>query len=231
MRAIPTRTKKATPKMTTTLNRTGALVVGIVGLSALAACQVDVTNGVETSSSFTTDDFSSIEIDSAIDAEIIVGEETNVNVIVDNGIADQLEVQVDDGRLYIGLDGVSIDDDGVQTTAQISTPTLDMVNLSGASSADITNVVGDTFDLEVSGAGSVTASGAVDELKLVANGASDVDLADVQIGTADIDVSGASSVELTDAKSVTGSTSGASTVDVDDDASVSVDVSGVGSVD
>lgn len=215
------------------LGRSGLGMLAAAGGVALlsAACTFEIdTNGETVSKSFDVEDFDQIEIAQAFEATIVVGDATGVEFEINKELLDLLEVEVEDDRLVIGVGGGLVSTSGPMRVT-ITTPDLSALSTGGAAEVDIESLDASDFDLEVTGAADVTASGTITNLDLEVAGASNVDLSGTAVDTATVSIDGASNVELTDVSSVSGSVSGASSIDVPDSDTFDIDASGASSVD
>ncbi len=205
-----------------------AIAGGVALLSAACTFSIDV--GETVTKSFDVEDFHELEIRSAFDVDVTIGDETSVSFDVGEDVVDRLNVEVVDGRLFIDFDGGFLKTSG-PLDVRITTPTLSAIDVDGAIDMEIEGLAAEDLDITMEGASKLEANGAVDTLTLSVGGATDVDLDDVSVGAASVDIDGASSVKITDAQSVTGSIDGASSIKVPNTGTVDVDSSGVSSVD
>lgn len=207
-----------------------ALVAGVAVIGT--ACQVDINAGGETvTETFDVTEFTEVEISSAFDVTIEIGDEPSVEIDLNDEVLDRLEVEQDGDRLSIGFDGGLFSISG-PLDARIVTTDLTKVSLDGAVDASIRGLDASQLDVELSGASQVTGRGSVGVLVIDADGASQADFADTEVERAEVDVSGASSVDVNGAAEVRGQASGASSVDVSPDAdNVNVTTSGASSVE
>lgn len=207
----------------------GTLVAaGGVALLA-AACTFSIDLGESVTETYSVEEFDRIDISSAFDAEIRVGEEQSVEVQVSSEVLDKVEIDVTDGELRVGLGGSLIAASGPLEVV-ITTPSLEALEVSGASDVEVEGVDADDFELTVEGAASVEAEGRIESLSLTVDGAATVELDDVSVGDATVDIDGASNVSLSDARGVNGSIGGASNIDVPNTGTIEIDSSGVSSV-
>ncbi len=207
-----------------------ALVAGVAVIGT--ACQVDINAGGETvTETFDVTEFTEVEVSSAFDVTIEIGDEPSVEIDLNDEVLDRLEVEQDGDRLSIGFDGGLFSISG-PLDARIVTTDLTKVSLDGAVDASIRGLDASQLDVELSWASQVTGRGSVGVLVIDADGASQADFADTEVERAEVDVSGASSVDVNGAAEVRGQASGASSVDVSPDAdNVNVTTSGASSVE
>lgn len=209
-------------------------ITTVVGALALAgtACRVDIGPGGDTvTETFDVTDFTELEVSSAFEVTVEIGDEPSVEIDLNEEVVDRLEVEQDGDRLSIGFDGGLFSISG-PLEARIVTTDLTKVTFDGAVDASIQGLDTDQLDVELSGASQVTGRGSVGVLVIDADGASQADFANLQVERAEVDVSGASSVDVNGAAEVRGQASGASSVDVSPDAdNVNVTTSGASSVE
>ncbi len=179
--------------------------------------------------SFTVDDFDELEIDSAFDVTVVLGEDPSLDIDVGENLVDDLRVDQDGDRLSIGLDDglFNINPD---MEARITTNNLSRLELNGAVRAELRNLDSGRLELDLNGASRVEGEGSVGELVIDANGASRVDFDEVTVDQVELEANGASQLNLTGAAEVSGELNGASTLDVSDDAEVDVRTEGASSI-
>lgn len=204
-----------------------AIAGGVALLTAACSFSIDVGDTV--TQSFDVEDFDELEIKSAFEVDVVVGDETSVSFDVGEDVVDRLSVEVVDGRLIIDFD------DGLFQTSgpldvRITTPTLSVVDVDGAIDMEIDGLNADDFAVTIEGASKLEAEGTVETLTLTSSGATNVDFSDVTVGSATVDIDGAATVKVPDAQSVTGSIDGASTIEVPSTGTVDIDSSGVSSI-
>lgn len=207
-----------------------------------------VGSGKTVSQDFSFTDFSRISAGWTFNVEVSRGAAYSVNVTVDDNLQSYLEVSKDGDTLKIGMrNGYSYSNShfkAVVTTPRLTGLTLSgaskgnasgfnladdfILNVSGASQANFTNMSVNKLTLDISGAsrasGNVSASG---NASLQASGASTITLSGKAVD-ADIDSSGASTVNLTDfaVRDARVNVSGASNATVSATGTLSGDVSG-----
>ncbi len=179
--------------------------------------------------SFPVDDFDELEIDSAFDVTIRLGEDPSLEIDVGEELVDDLRVDQDGDRLSIGLDDglFNINPD---MEARITTNDLSRLELDGAVRADVRDLDADRLELDLNGASRVEGDGTVGELVIEANGASRIGFDEVTIDQVELKANGASQLNLTGAAEVSGELNGASTLDVSDEAEVDVRTEGASSI-
>lgn len=212
------------------------LVPPLLVALALTACNgsVSFSRNVEAAGELVTvpfdvEEFDSIDVSNAFEVLIEIGETTSVEVVTNESLVEELDIRVRDGELTIGLkNSLSVRNGTLQATVRI--PSLDAVEVSGASTAEVVGFAGPSLRADVSGASDLTITGTATTINLEASGASHIDVRLGDVVTATVDLSGASSLDLETAEQVRGNVSGASSLSVPAAAQVNVDTSGASSI-
>jgi len=216
------------------MNRRHLSIATVVGALALAgtACRVDINAGGDTvTETFDVAEFTELEVSSAFEVTVEIGDEPSIEINLNEQVVDRLEIDQDGDRLSIGFDGGLFSTSG-PLEARIVTTDLTKVTLDGAVDASVQGLDTQQLDVELSGASQLTVRGSVGVLVIDADGASQADFADTEVERAEVDVSGASSIDVNGAAEVRGQASGASSVDVSPNAdNVNVTTSGASSVE
>jgi hypothetical protein len=144
-------------------------------------------------------DFTELDVGHAFKVDLVQSSSYGVVITVDDNVVDDLEVVKSGDTLRIRLKDTYVTIQSVTLRAEVSMPTLEGLELSGASS--LTGFM-DTDDVwfEVSGASKLTLDGSGRYMELDVSGASRADLADFVVEGADVQASGASraTVNVTD---------------------------------
>jgi hypothetical protein len=186
-------------------------------IAVLAGCSyfpLIVGSGDPVTLTFAITDFTAIQTSQSFTVRVVPDTAYSVSVSFDGNLADYLVVEKQGDRtLVIGLkDGYSYQ--LVTLSAVVHMPvitTLDAsgasrflvetgfpalsslaIALSGASSCQASDVFCDSLSVDVSGASSVTLTGAADSISSVASGASQTCFSDCPTSLVDVDLSGAS---------------------------------------
>lgn len=211
----------------------GVLLVGLIAI-AIAGCKFNLGfalqgSGVSKTDSRDVEPFTAIEVSNAIQVDVVVGPEKNLTVTTDDNILPHVTTTVSDGRLRIGVDEACSSRIGIKVAA--STPELQALHGSGASTATVSKVKTDHFQLELSGASrgelvveaetlearlsgasQATLTGGSHELKIDCSGASQCNAADFSAKTVAAHLSGASNAKVKASEKLAIEASGASTV-------------------
>ena len=173
--------------------------------------------------------FTAIEVSNAIQLDVVIGPEKNLTVTTDDNILSHVTTTVSDGRLRIDVDQSCSSRIGIKVAA--STPELQVLHGSGASTATVSRVKADHFQLELSGASrcelvveaetleahlsgasQATLTGSSHELKIDCSGASQCNATDLAAKTVAAHLSGASNAKVNAGEKLGIHASGASTL-------------------
>ena len=209
-------------------------------------------SGVVKSQTREVSDFHAIEIEYPAQIIITQGKAASVKVEAEDNVLPGLMTQVKNGTLSIfyksddgkhvnptkavkitivvkNLDEVQFSSAGELTINGLKTDELDF-SLNGAGKVVLDDITAKTIKLDLSGAGSLEASGVVDALDVNISGFGSYEGADLHSQTAKINISGAGSATTWVDDELDASVSGAGSINYYGSPSVSKNVSGVGSV-
>lgn len=216
------------------MNRKSPLFLLLIILMLAGCAQVLITgSGNIVSQEEDLRGFDRVSVQQSFDVDISQGEDFKVVVSVDDNVVQYLDVRVDGSTLKIHLEpGRSFSLIDATLQAEVVMPELLAVDLSGASSADITGFAsssdfevdlsgssnlrgdieaGDTV-VDLSGSSDLNLSGSGGDLIVDSSGSSFVDLSEYPVENADLNLSGSSSVTVNVSGTLDVSTSGSSDV-------------------
>lgn len=174
-------------------------------------------------------DFDEIDIGGAFDLYVTFGDHQQVKVTIDDNLWDNLEADVHGGKLELDWDKSCEPDRDCKIELVVTE--LKEVSIHGACSAEIEDFRGDSFRYNLSGAGDLTMSGEVEDLKIRVSGAGEADTRDLTAKNVDIAVSGAGNASVHAENRIKARVSGVGKVvyygDPDDE---DTSVSGIGSI-
>jgi hypothetical protein len=155
------------------------LAVVAAALVAVLGLAVRDGGGVGGSGRTTTDrralaPFAAVELVGADTVTISVGPAQSVAVTGGDDVVDEVMTTVHEGSLVIANRGTFTSD--VPMNVAVSVPSLDGVTLSGTGTVTVEGVTGQDFTADLSGAGTLVASGSVDRLTAVLSGVGTVEL-------------------------------------------------------
>ncbi len=227
----------------------GAILAGCVAIPALTTLR---GSGNTVTNEYEYDGFTRVEVSSAFQVENVQAESYSVSVTVDDNVLEHLEVSMSGDTLRIGLKPlVRLGFGNVTLKARIALPTLEGVNLSGATTTDVSGFSSEAaldvdvsgastlrgdinagdVRMDVSGASTVRLDGRAADLDVVASGASTVDLEDFAAADVRVEASGASRAVVNVNGRLDAEASGASSVRyVGEPTSVNSDASGASSI-
>lgn len=175
-------------------------------------------------------DFTKLEVSHAFAVDLVQSRSYSVVITADDNVIDEVEVTKFGNTLRIGLREIYFNVQGVTLRAEVSMPTLEALDLSGATSLKGEMDTGDVR-FELSGASRLTLDGTGGDMRIDASGASRVDLEDFVVEDADVEVSGASRATVYVTGRLDVDASGASRVDYLGDPILGrIDTSGASSV-
>jgi hypothetical protein len=208
----------------------GVIVAGCVAVPTLRTLR---GSGNTVTNEYNFDGFTRVEVGSAFQVEIVQAESYSVSVTVDDNIEEHLDVSKSGDTLRIRLEPmVRLGFNNVTLKARIALPTLEGLELSGATTGDVSGFNSDLpFDVDVSGASTLRGDISAGATRINASGASTVRLQG-QAGSLDVVASGASTADLEDfvATDVQVEASGASRAIVNVNGRLNAEASGASSV-
>jgi hypothetical protein len=142
--------------------------------------------------------------------EVNVGAEQHISLTADDNLIDDIECEVRNGELVIGLrDGVNANF-RVGPSARIEVPRLDALAIHGSGDARVRGLNGESFAASINGSGDLRAEGRVERVTLVISGSGDANLSQLQCQDATVAIqgSGDASVQCSNALSAAVSGSG-----------------------
>jgi hypothetical protein len=179
-------------------------------------------------------DFNGVDIGSALQAKVTVGQKTELTVSGDDNLVPLVKTEVRDGKLVARVENPTGVQQKLPLMLTITTPRLDevatggaarvgvkageaktlRVQAEGASVLDLGGIAAETIEIGASGASHVTIVGKAKSLTIKASGASQIKTNGVAAESVKVDASGASQVETNASGSIEGDASGASSIQV-----------------
>ena len=154
--------------------------------------------------------FEKIDASGAINVEVSMQKDFNVEVQADDNLLANIKTEVSGGTLKIySEDRIS---PKTRINVKISMPKIEGLEVSGASSGNVSNVKADSLELKASGASKIKIDGTAKELEGDASGASTIDAESLNVEDADIDASGASNATVSASNDLKVDASGASKI-------------------
>lgn len=139
-------------------------------------------------------DFDTIELRGSGDLTVEIGMAPAVVVETDSAVIDRVTTSVEDGRLVIDQESTPWRDVDTLRIA-VTTPSLERLELSGSGTVWATGLT-DGLAVEISGSGDVTLEGEVDLLDVLMSGDGSVDAGDIVAGSAMVGGDGSGAVDI-----------------------------------
>jgi len=179
--------------------------------------------------SFDLKEIRAVELEGAMDIEVVFGDKQSVEVTLDDNLFENLELDVKGKTLVIGWDEECDADDDCHMTLTLLR--LDAVAIKGAGDIEIEGFAGDRFEYDLHGAGDLEIDGEAKELDITLNGVGDVEAEDLEAEHVKVRLNGVGDVEVTATESIDAKVSGVGEIDFwgkpDDE---STRVSGIGDI-
>lgn len=179
--------------------------------AALSGCALtNIGSGVKGSGklvkkTLSVSSFSKIEHDTVGEVVVKVGGPMSVEVETDDNILDLLKTDVTGETLKLdNKENISPS----KLVYTITVPSLTSFALEGVGSADITNLKGSKFEVEVSGVGGLKLAGEVDDLQAEVSGVGGLEAADLKAKTGNVKVTGVGSAKVNVTDNLTARCSG-----------------------
>jgi Putative auto-transporter adhesin, head GIN domain len=178
------------------------LLVGAVLLFALRdelgldgkTAEMVVGSGVVATEPRDVESFGVIELAGASNVSVRLGGDRSVVVEADDNLVPLVETDVRDAVLVVRTRGSFTSAN--ETRVLVTVPVLGGIRLSGTGAVDIEGIEGITFDVVLSGSGTITASGSTDELTASVSGVGSAMLDGLEAGHVVATVSGAGKLEV-----------------------------------
>lgn len=207
-------------------------VIALGAALSLAGCaDRRVGSGVEASETLEFGSFSVISLSGEANVVVTIGDPQSVIVRADDNLLADVVTEVVDDTLEISEPSLVDLEPRAGMTVEITVPQLQEVEVSGSGDLSVASLQGKLFRVEVSGAGTVEASGEVERVEAEVSGAGDVQLAELVAREASAEVSGAGDIHVHATESLSAEVSGAGDIVYSGDpADVETDVSGAGDI-
>lgn len=191
-------------------------VIVILLIALTAGCsKIGNIGGIKGSGNVKTESrsasgFKEIKAENAVELEITVQKDFSLTIEADDNLLDQVKTEVSGNTLKISTrDSITSKN---KIKVKISLPELTDLDLSGASTANVSGVKTDSLELNASGASRIKIEGEVKSVDATASGASGIDAENLKTENAKANASGASHVTVSPTGDLNAEASGASTV-------------------
>jgi hypothetical protein len=206
-----------------------ALVVSGCGVPLIAETTVRGSGNVITE----TREVSGFSAITLTGAGTLIIEQTgteSLTISTDDNILPYLTSEVRGNRLILGAREKTAFTFFKDLTYRVTVKTLDAFELTGAGSVELRGIQADRLQVISSGAGSITASGAVDRQEVTLSGAGSYQAEGLDSSEASVTLSGAGSAVVKVRDELNATISGLGSIEYIGDPRVTQDVSGLGSV-
>lgn len=154
----------------------------------------------------TTDPFQRIQTNLAIEMKIEVGKTQSIAITFDDNLIDFIHTESDGKLLVIDSEESFSSHNSVQIV--ITVPQLDMVESEGSGTIDIVNIASKRFRAGISGSGTLTATGKVEQFEIEINGSGDVQADELIANEVVVEINGSGSAEVNAVESLDGEING-----------------------
>lgn len=191
-------------------------------------------SGVKGSGELTTvtrqlESFDRIHSSGAFDVDVTVGQEPSVTIEFDDNLIDLIETDVRGGTLHLG--SRESYRSRFDCKVKITVPSVERVTVSGSGNVVVHGLTGEVFECKLSGSGSITAEGEVEEFEASISGSGDIDARDLKARSAFARVSGSGEIAVFASDDFDGHVSGSGDIFYYGNPSkTSIDVSGSGRI-
>jgi hypothetical protein len=194
---------------------------------SLAACGVG-GSGKAGSETRTVPEFTEIEVSGALELRLGLQKPQSVVLGGDDNLLPLVTTDVTGKRLVIGSKQSLRPE--LDLVATVAAEDVSLVRCSGACKVTVTDLKNERFTLEVSGAGSLDASGETKELRIDVSGAGSVAAEKLAASSVTVRTSGAGDVAVGKADKLDVEISGAGSVSYQGDPAITKKISGAGSL-
>ena len=154
--------------------------------------------------------FNKVDASGAVNVEISVQKDFSVTIEADDNLLANIKTEVSGDTLKIySEDRISAK---TRVNVRISMPAIEALEISGASSGNVSNVKADSLELKASGASKIRINGEAKTLEADASGASSIDAESLKVENADVEASGASKAMINASNNLKVDASGASKI-------------------
>jgi hypothetical protein len=210
------------------------LVVVVVGVIAGAALRGPLSTASTEGSGISVTDhrevasFATVELAGSNTVVIHVGAPRAVAVTGDENLVGRVTTNVRAGRLVIDSRGTFTTKAPMHVT--VSVPSLDGVELSGAGTVTVDGVTGPDFTTELTGDGTLVASGTVDRATAVLGGSGTVDQHDLLATNSTAQLQGTGTIRVHASSTLDATLTGTGTILYQGDPTVTMRNTGTGTV-
>lgn len=170
--------------------------------------------------------FAAVAVESAATVTVRIGAAPKLTVSAEDTVLRNLRTEVRGDVLQITAAGSYSSSQG--PLIEITTPTLNAVDLAGAGKVTVMGLNADRFRATIRGTGSITAAGHADSLKVEIGGSGTIAMADLTAGTATASITGAGTIDLAARRTLDASIAGSGSIRYGGSPQVTRRISGAG---
>jgi Putative auto-transporter adhesin, head GIN domain len=175
--------------------------------------------------------FDRLEVSDSLDVDVVSGGGGQVRVRAGRDVMDRVRTESRGGVLHLDIvdRGIVIGPDPLgDVRIEVPIRSLSGVLIEGSGEVDLSGVDEDRLELQVRGAGDITASGTVGHLSASIQGAADAELDELAARTASVTVQGAADADLRVSEALDVTVQGAADVSYRGDPTVRSEIEGAG---
>lgn len=177
----------------------------------------------------TVQEFSRIEASGMYSVKVFVGEDPSLKISAEENLLKYIRTKISGNTLII--DTKKSISPRKKIKIEITTPTLEGIESSGANNVDIENIASETFYADLSGAGNIVLSGTTEKLRADISGAGNINAKYLEAVHTRVSVSGAASADVFAKGSIEATVSGVGSINYyGNPKDVNTNVSGIGSI-
>jgi Putative auto-transporter adhesin, head GIN domain len=194
---------------------------------SLTATRVE-GSGIVTSETRVLSDVRAVSLATVGDVEVVIGDDESIVIEGEDNLIPLITTDVADGVLTIGIANETSLDLTRPIHFQVTVDRLELAEISGAGTLSIDDPGSDRVELLVPGAGTISVSGAVDQLTASISGTGSVEASRLAADDVIVEVSGAGTATVWAVNSLAVTLSGVGNVSYWGDPQVDQTITGVG---
>jgi hypothetical protein len=207
-----------------------AVIIAVVNVdrSGEPSASSTIGSGVSVTDRREAGPFNVVELAGANTVVIHVGAPRSVAVTGDDNLVPRVTTVVQDGRLVI--DNTGSFTTNADMSVAVSVPSLESVKLGGAGTVTVDGVASEDFSAELTGDGTLVASGNVERLTVVLAGAGTLDLHDLVAADGTVQLEGTGTIRVHATTTLDTTLTGTGTILYRGDPAVTMHQTGTGTV-
>lgn len=173
-------------------------------------------------------EFTKVVANGSFEVDLKQGPQSDLEITGDDNIITALECEVKGDTLYVGVKGSY--STKLPLRLKVVCPKVEGVEVNGSGDVLISNLSGNSLDLEINGSGDIVANGRITELSIDISGSGDVDTTALESERAVVDVAGSGTVRVFATKSLTADVAGSGDIRYKGSPKIDKDIAGSGEV-